>query len=140
MSVLSFPQKLRYGAEAAAFFAFMGFFRLLGLDGASAVGGFIGRQVFARTRVTQRARDNLKAAFPEKSDAEIEAVIAGMWDNLGRTIAEYAHLDKFVASNKPGARLFVSGDAISDAEVAKDSGTLFLSGHFANWELMPIAA
>ena len=42
MSNLSFSQKLRYGGEAAAFRAFMGFFRLLGLDGASAVGGFIG--------------------------------------------------------------------------------------------------
>jgi KDO2-lipid IV(A) lauroyltransferase len=140
MSKPGFSQKLRHGAEAALFRVFMGFFRLLGLDGASAVGGFIGRQIFARTRITKRARGNLKAAFPEKSDAEIETILAGMWDNLGRTLAEYAHLDKFHASNKPGARLFVSGDAISDAEVAKASGTLFLSGHLANWELMPIAA
>ena len=140
MSKPGFSQKLRHGAEAALFRIFMGFFRLLGLDGASAVGGFIGRQIFARTRMTKRARGNLKAAFPEKSDAEIETILVGMWDNLGRTLAEYAHLDKFQASNKPGARLFVSGDAISDAEVAKDSGTLFLSGHLANWELMPIAA
>ena len=140
MSKPGFSQKLRLGAEAALFRVFMGFFRLRGLDGASAVGGFIGRQIFARTRITKRARGNLKAAFPEKSAAEIETILAGMWDNLGRTLAEYAHLDKFHASNKPGARLFVSGDAISDAEVAKDSGTLFLSGHLANWELMPIAA
>jgi KDO2-lipid IV(A) lauroyltransferase len=140
MSKPGFSQNLRHGAEAALFRAFMGFFRLLGLDGASAVGGFIGRQIFARTRVTKRARENLTLAFPEKSPAEIETIIAGMWDNLGRTLAEYAHLDKFHASNKPGSRLFVSGDAISDAEVAKASGTLFLSGHLANWELMPIAA
>ena len=99
-----------------------------------------GGNIFARTSVTNRARRNLKAAFPEKPDAELDALIAGMWDNLGRTIAEYAHLDKFHASDVPGARLFVTGDGISDAEVAKDSGTLFLSGHFANWELMPIAA
>lgn len=140
MSKPGFSQKLRHGAEAVLFRAFMAFFRLLGLDGASAVGGFIGRQVFARTRVTKRARENLVTAFPEKSAAEIENIIAGMWDNLGRTLAEYAHLDKFHASNTPGSRLFVSGDAISDAEVAKASGTLFLSGHLANWELMPIAA
>lgn len=63
---LSLSQKLRYGAEAALFLIFMGFFRLIGVDAASAVGGFIGRQIFARTRVTQRARDNLAAAFPKK--------------------------------------------------------------------------
>src|SRR5579863_3420116 len=93
--ILSLPQKLRYGAEAALFLAFMGFFRLMGLDAASALGGFIGRVFFARTRVTKRARDNLASAFPEKSAAERETIIRDMWDNLGRTVAEYAHLDKF---------------------------------------------
>src|SRR5689334_11338778 len=92
---LSLSQKLRYGAEAALFLAFMGFFRLIGVDAASAVGGFIGREIFARTRVTKRARDNLALAFPKKSAAEHDAIIRTMWDNLGRTVAEYAHLDKF---------------------------------------------
>jgi Kdo2-lipid IVA lauroyltransferase/acyltransferase len=133
-------RKLRYLAEAAVFRAFMAGFRLLGVDGASAVGGFIGRQIFARTRVTKRARDNLKAAFPEKGEAEIDAIIAAMWDNLGRVIAEYAHLDKFHASKDPASRVSVVGDAISDAEMAGGRGVMFLSGHLANWEIMPIAA
>src|SRR5947209_7498721 len=38
-------------------------------------------------------RSNLRVAFPAKSDAEIEAILAGVWDNLGRTSAEFAHLD-----------------------------------------------
>ena len=29
-------------------------------------------------------RGNLRRAFPEKSDAEIEKILAGVWDNLGR--------------------------------------------------------
>src|SRR5690349_19313192 len=40
------------------------------------------------------ARANLTAAFPEKSPAEIEAIIAGVWDNLGRLGAEFAHIDR----------------------------------------------
>src|SRR3569832_1642797 len=92
---LTLSQKLRYGAEAAAFLTFMGFFRLLGLDAASAVGGFIGRNIFARTGATSRARENLAKAFPEKSESERDAINRTMWDNLGRTVAEYAHLDKF---------------------------------------------
>ena len=39
-------------------------------------------------------RANLMAAFPEKSSAEIEAILAGVWDNLGRVSAEFAHLDR----------------------------------------------
>ena len=39
-------------------------------------------------------RANLAAAFPEKSPAEIEPILRGVWDNLGRVGAEFAHLDR----------------------------------------------
>ena len=85
---------LRYGAESAAFFPFMAFFKLLGIDAASAVGGFIGRQVFYRLPVTNTARANLRAAYPDMSEAEIEKTVRAMCDNLGRVVAEYPHLGK----------------------------------------------
>src|SRR6201996_3516097 len=50
---------------------------------------FIGR----RLREDRIGRENLKAAFPEKSDEEIETILSGVWDNLGRIGAEFAHLD-----------------------------------------------
>src|SRR5712671_2230834 len=50
---------------------------------------FIGRKL----REDRIGRENLKAAFPEKSPEEIEAILAGVWDNLGRVGAEFAHLD-----------------------------------------------
>src|ERR1043166_7620562 len=37
-------------------------------------------------------RANLAAAFPEKSAAEIEEILRGVWDNLGRIAAEFAHI------------------------------------------------
>ncbi|HXS06646.1 MAG TPA: lysophospholipid acyltransferase family protein [Rhizomicrobium sp.] len=132
---LTFLQKLRYGAEAAIFLAFMGFFRAIGLDAASAVGGFIGRNIFSLTGATRRAHDNLAMAFPEKSEAERNAIIRVMWDNLGRTVAEYAHLDKFDFRG-PDPRI-----AVKDGEnltALRGQGVLILSGHFANWEVMPI--
>ncbi len=39
-------------------------------------------------------RDNLAAAFPDKTPAEIEDILGGVWDNLGRLGAEFAHLDR----------------------------------------------
>lgn len=128
-------QKLRYGAEAAVFFAFMGLFRLMGLDRASALGGFIGRQVFYRTSVTKRARDNLEAAFPNMSDAEIDSIIVEMWDNLGRTIAEYAFHDQLTMEG-PDPRIVVDGAEHLAAAAASGKGVLVVSGHFANWETM----
>jgi KDO2-lipid IV(A) lauroyltransferase len=130
---------LRYRAEAAAFFTGIGFFRLFGLDGASAIGGWIGRNILYRTRTSQRGRDNLKAAYPEKTDAEIEAILLDVWDNLGRTVAEYAHLDK-LSMHGPDPRLQVANIEIVDRAMASGKGVMFVSGHFANWETMPFAA
>src|SRR4051794_3639550 len=39
-------------------------------------------------------RANLAAAYPTKSTQEIEDILRGVWDNLGRVAAEYAHLDR----------------------------------------------
>ena len=64
------------------FFFLMGVFRLLPLDTASRLGGWMGRTIFSRLPPDRIARANLKAAFPEKSQAEIETILSGMWDNL----------------------------------------------------------
>ncbi len=137
---LPLASRLRYGAEAAAFFAGIGFFRLIGLEASSAVGGFVGRHVFYRIRgIMNRARENLRAAFPEKSDAERETIVREMCDNLGRTVAEYAHLGK-LSMLGPDPRLSAAHVEYAQAAVARGKGVMFFSGHFANWEVMPFAA
>lgn len=138
-TTLTTTQKLRFRAEAAGFFTLIGLFRLMGLEYASAFGGFLGRNLFYRTSVSTRARNNLRAAYPEKSDAEIEAILVEMWDNLGRTIAEYAHLEK-LSMLGPNPRIETVNIGIADTACKTGKGVLFVSGHFANWELMPFAA
>ena len=44
----------------------------------------ITRSIGPMMREQKIGRANLAAAFPEKSPAEIEAILAGIWDNLGR--------------------------------------------------------
>ncbi|MFL6688608.1 MAG: lysophospholipid acyltransferase family protein [Alphaproteobacteria bacterium] len=136
---MPFGPKVRYRLEAAVFFAAMGLFRILGVDAASALGGLFGRQILYRTSISNRARSNLCSAYPEKSEGEIEKIAVEMWDNLGRTIAEYAHLDKF---NFRGAdaRIEVANLDTAIRIIEQGKGILFVSGHFANWEIMPIAA
>jgi len=137
---LTTGERLRYIGEAIPFFLFMGFFRLLGIDGASAFGGFIGRNVFYRIGgVMNRARENLRAAYPDMQPAEMESIIREMCDNLGRTVAEYPHLDK-LKLHGPNPRLEIAGKEIADAEIARGKGVMFISGHFANWEGMPVMA
>jgi Kdo2-lipid IVA lauroyltransferase/acyltransferase len=131
-------RKFRYVLEAALFFFFIGLFRLLGLDGASAVGGFIGRTILYRLPVANRGRLNLRAAYPDRPAAEIEKILREVCDNLGRTVAEYAHLDKFDFGG-PEARVEVVGSEIAKAAIERGKGAICYSGHFANWELMAFA-
>jgi len=137
---LNWKDVLRYGAEALPFYLFMGLFKLLGIDAASAFGGFIGRHVFYRVKpVADRARENLKAAYPEMSQTEMEAILREMFDNLGRTVAEYPHLDKLKLTG-PNPRLEITGREHAEAAIAAGKGLMFISGHFATWEAMPVTA
>lgn len=132
-------EAIRYGAESAVFFGVIGFFRLLGLERASAVGGFLGREILYRMPLSDRARANLHAAYPEMRRDSIEATIREMWDNLGRTVAEYAYLDRFTIR---GARPRIALSGMENVAAAQASGRaiIFISGHFANWEILPLAA
>jgi KDO2-lipid IV(A) lauroyltransferase len=130
---------LRYLLEAAAFFAIIGFFRAFPLDAASAIGGWFGRTIFSRTHLSGRARANLAAAFPPMAEAEREAVMREMWDNLGRTVAEYAHLGE-LSIKGAHPRIELAGLEHFERAAATGKGIIFVSAHFANWEVLPLAA
>jgi KDO2-lipid IV(A) lauroyltransferase len=138
-AALPLGRKLRYWLETAAFLTVMGFFGLFGIDRASAIGGWIGRNLVGRTYLSRRPLRNLRIAYPDKSDAELHAILMAMWDNLGRVMAEYAHLDCLRWSG-PAARITLSGTENLEAAKAHGKGLLLISGHFANWEVMPSVA
>ena len=83
-------------------------------------------------------RANVKAAFPEKSDAEIEAILRGVWDNLGRVTVEFAHIDR-LAEGDPWHRTFIDYDAGSIERFLglREDGkpALVFAAHLGNWEL-----
>lgn len=136
-NALPFLQKLRYGAEAAVFFLFMALFRVIGLEAASSLGSFLARHLFSRLPPDRVARANLLAAFPEKSAQERDAIRMAMWDNLGRVVAEYPHLEKFspIGADARITYSFAPGLTLADCS---DGAGLFLSAHLGNWEMMPI--
>src|SRR5258708_15712170 len=121
-------RRLRHYLEAAGFFVVMGFFRLFNIDRASSIGGWIGRNLVAPTPLSRRAIVNLRQAFPEKSEAEIRAIVIAMWDNLGRVMAEYPHLDeiRWRRSNPP---VELTGIENVEAAKARGKGLIILSGH-----------
>lgn len=122
-----------YVAAYAARLA-LGLFRILPLDAASAFGGWFGRTFGPRFPVHRQADLNLSRAMPELPSAERHEILQRMWDNLGRVIAEYAHL----ADIRDAGRIEVVGE--EHVRAIRDSGkpAIFYSAHYGNWEMMSL--
>jgi KDO2-lipid IV(A) lauroyltransferase len=85
-------------------------------------------------------RDNLTAAFPEKSSTEIEAILAKVWENLGMFAGEFAHLDRMWDFNEPNpaaGRIDLDPVSIERFLRLRDDakGALIFAAHLGNWEL-----
>lgn len=109
-------------------------FRLLGLDRASAFGGWLARKIGPMLGKAKTARKNLTMAFPEKSEAEIAEIETAMWDNLGRVIAEYAHLDRLFEEAEQRVELDIAPEA--DRVIMPEAPLVGVSAHIANWEVI----
>ena len=131
-------KRLQMWAEAALFFCFVGIFRVLGLEGASAFGGWFTRTFGPLTKPHREARLRLLRAMPDLSPGEADKILRDMWDNLGRTMGELPHLEKFDPMGADG-RTELVGSEIIQKVIDDGKGAIFVSGHFANWELMPMA-
>jgi Kdo2-lipid IVA lauroyltransferase/acyltransferase len=91
-------------------------------------------------------RANLAAAFPEKSGAEVETILRGVWDNLGRVGAEFAQLDRLweFDPERPDAhgRIEIRPEDVERFKQLLNDGkpAFIFAAHLANWELPAICA
>jgi Kdo2-lipid IVA lauroyltransferase/acyltransferase len=131
-------RRLLHLAEGLGATLVFALFRALPLDAASALGGFLGRGLGPRLRVSRRALANLRRAMPEIGPDEGRRVIRGMWDNLGRVVAEYPHLDAYQCYAGDG-RIEMRGAENIRAQGAPGRRAIFFSGHFGNWEVPTLA-
>jgi KDO2-lipid IV(A) lauroyltransferase len=122
-----------------------GVIRLVPVRWASAAGGALARMIGPLIPRSAIARENLKLAFPEKSAREREAILRGVWDNLGRTALEYPHLDhlwnwQYQVSKAGESRIDVEGLDTFLALKASGKPAIIFTAHLANWELLAVCA
>jgi Kdo2-lipid IVA lauroyltransferase/acyltransferase len=111
---------------------------------ANLAGAFM-RKVGPLLKEHRLGRENLCAAYPEKSDAEIEKILGGVWDNLGRMAIEFAHLDDFsIAGFDTPTRDVISyaPETAERFERIRTSGQAMIGfgAHLANWEIPGVGA
>jgi KDO2-lipid IV(A) lauroyltransferase len=106
--------------------------------------GRIARLIGPLLREQRIGRANLKAAFPEKSPEEIETILAGVWDNLGRVGAEFAHIDHiwdYDGERPEKSRIEISPRTEELFIKLRDDGkpALIFASHLGNWEFPALA-
>jgi KDO2-lipid IV(A) lauroyltransferase len=107
--------------------------------------GRVTRLIGPLLREQKIGRANLTAAFPEKSPEEIETILAGVWDNLGRVGAEFAHLDhiwEHDPAHPEDSRIEIqprTHELFAQLRLDGKPALIFAS-HLGNWELPALAA
>jgi KDO2-lipid IV(A) lauroyltransferase len=129
-------RKIRYSIEAVIILLGLLMFRLLPLDMASAFGGVLGQVFGPFFRAHRTAQINIAMALPELTDRQRSRILSEMWNNLGRVIGEYPHLSRPMLAQ----RITMEGREHVEVVKASGKGSLFISGHFANWEIAPLTA
>lgn len=78
--------------------------------------------------------NNLKHAFPKKSESEINEIAYGTYRNFSITLAELFCL-KGMSSEKIKRLVFSNDFPVIEEAYSKGRGVVFISAHFSNWEL-----
>jgi KDO2-lipid IV(A) lauroyltransferase len=132
----SYVSYLVWMLEAVAFDVVCSLARLFPIDAVSNFGAWLLRSIGPLTGAHRVAERNLRIVFPQVGDAEIKTLLQAQWTELGRSLAEFAIVDRIVADSE---RLEVSGEALLGAIAAGGGPVVFISGHFSNFELMAAA-
>lgn len=131
-------RRIRHPLEALALWLVFSVLGLLPVDTASNFGGWLGRTLGPRLRGEKRARVNLALAMPTLTPEQVDAILSGMWDNLGRVFAEYPHLKRI--GDLASGRVSVRGFEHVEPFLADGKAGILLGGHLANWEILPVYA
>ena len=129
----------RYICEFIGASIIIGLLYILPFTWASAFGGFMARTIGPRLKVSNNARRNVQRVFSDISTMDRAKIIVGMWNNLGRTIAEYPHLRTMNVWSVDSHVEIINGDII---DYLRDDGrpALLFLGHMANWEYATLCA
>ncbi len=126
--LLDLRQRLEYGLLLVLVL----FLRAMPLDTATAFSARVWRFVAPKTRRHRRALKNLEKAMPEKTPEEREAIALGMWDNLGRLLAEGINLHRIL---REPWRVEFENAAVLERYRDKTGAMVLASLHMGNWEI-----
>jgi len=132
----SLAQHVVWRLEALAYDLVTGLARLFPIDAVSDFGAWLFQRLGPLTGTHRVVQTNLRIAFPQADDAEIERLTRESWAEAGRVALEFPILDKII--NDPTRVEVVNAQRLKQIAETGES-VVFISGHFSSMEVMPAA-
>ncbi len=131
----TFKQRLIWRLEAIAWdVIYWAPIKALGPDRASDFCGWLLKAIAPLFSQNKTVKRNLRLAFPDFDPEQIDTLAKQAWESVGRTAGELPHLPRIDPYQSD--RVEVIGAEILDQIESNQKGAVFISGHFANWEVM----
>jgi KDO2-lipid IV(A) lauroyltransferase len=124
---------IKYFIQAFIIYTFFILIKILGLN--------ISRKLFAKIfqiigpliKSEKTINENLEKFLSSYNEEQKKNIKKMMWSNYGKTFVEYLFLNKFRKNN---SHINFKGKEILKSIINKNKPVIFVSGHFANFELM----
>tara|TARA_B100001146_G_C16182473_1_gene435269 strand:- start:244 stop:1101 length:858 start_codon:yes stop_codon:yes gene_type:complete len=124
---------IKYFFEAFFVYLFFLIAKLIGLSLSRKFFSFIFKKIGPIIRSNNIIDKNLLKFSNELSDQEKKEITSNMWSNYGMTFIEYIFLNNF---KKGQSHIDIEGENILHKISTNNKPVIFISGHFANFELM----
>ncbi len=128
---------IKYFFQFLLIMIFFLIFKILGYRISSNFGGKLFEIVGPLFRSKQLIHSNILKAIPNNNMKNIKNITKLMWNNYGRVFAEYVFIKNF-RYGKLNSRIEIEGQDILDKIKKFNKQVVFISGHFANFELMAL--
>ena len=124
---------IKYFFEAFFIYLFFIIGKIIGLSYSRSLFSFIFKKIGPMIRSDKILNKNLFYFSSSISESKKDEIKFNMWSNYGMTFIEYIFLERFRKNN---FHIKIEGDQILDKIRDDNRPVIFISGHFANFELM----
>ena len=126
-------KKIKYFVQAIFVYLFFIIAKLIGLNLSRLLFSFIFRTIGPIIKSNLIINKNLSRFYSNTSHKDLREIKSNMWSNYGMTFIEYIYLHKF---RKENIHINIEGEEILNQISINKKPVIFISGHFANFELM----
>ena len=127
---------IKYIIEAIFVYFIFFLIKIVGLNFGRKISSYFFLNIGILFRSKKLIKQNIINALGNIPESKIENIMTSMWKNYGSIFSEYIYLKKFRLNKFLNPHIHVHGREILDEVIKAKKPVVFVSGHFANFELM----